>query len=147
MVTGKGSQHVLELMADKWTPVLITTLSGRTLRFGELRRETGPISQKVLAATLRTMERNGLVTRTSHGEVPPRVEYALTNMGNALVESLGALETWASAHLDDVEAARERWDSGSQTDPVREPVSEQAPNPRSVWNPGRALRAAPRERP
>lgn len=114
-MTDRGSQVVLALVADKWTPVVLDALSGQTLRFGELRRETGAVSHKVLAATLRAMERNGLVTRTSHGEVPPRVEYALTAIGQALVESLEGLARWGAAHGDDVAAARERWD---RDDPV-----------------------------
>ncbi len=85
-------------------------LSGRTLRFGELRRETGQVSQKVLAATLRAMERNGLVTRTSYAEVPPRVDYALTDLGESLVESLEALERWGATHAEEVEAAQDQWD-------------------------------------
>lgn len=106
----RESHWVLDLLSDKWTPVVIKTLSGRTLRFGELRREIGQVSQKVLAATLRAMERNGLVTRTSYAEVPPRVDYALTDLGESLVKSLEALDRWGVAHIKEVEAAQDRWD-------------------------------------
>ena len=106
----RESHWVLDLLSDKWTPVVIHTLSGRTLRFGELRRETGQVSQKVLAGTLRAMERNGLVTRTSYAEVPPRVDYALTELGESLVESLEALERWGVTHVEEVEAALDQWD-------------------------------------
>jgi len=110
VVSCKESLWVLDLLSDKWTPVVIHTLSGRTLRFGELRREIGQVSQKVLAATLRAMERNGLVTRTSYAEVPPRVDYALTELGESLVESLEALERWGVTHVEEVEAAQDQWD-------------------------------------
>ncbi len=110
VVSCKESHWVLDLLSDKWTPVVIYTLSGRMLRFGELRREIGQVSQKVLAATLRAMERNGLVLRTSYAEVPPRVDYALTDLGELLVESLEALERWGVAHVEEVEAAQDQWD-------------------------------------
>lgn len=109
-VACRESHWVLDLLSDKWTPVVIKTLSGRTLRFGELRREIGQVSQKVLATTLRAMERNGLVTRTSYAEVPPRVDYALTDLGESLVKSLEALDWWGVAHIKEVEAAQDRWD-------------------------------------
>lgn len=125
MVSCRESHWVLDLLSDKWTPVVISTLSGRTLRFGELRRETGQVSQKVLASTLRSMERNGLVTRTSYAEVPPRVDYALTDLGESLVESLEALERWGVTHVEEVVAAQDQWDR-SELPPTGPAASSQA---------------------
>jgi DNA-binding HxlR family transcriptional regulator len=101
-----GSRRVLALIADKWTAIVIYALARGDCRFGELRRDIGGISQKVLADTLRQLERDGLVERTVFAEVPPRVEYALTPLGRTLTEPLGAICKWAEEHLAEVEANR-----------------------------------------
>lgn len=103
-----GSRRVLELIADKWTAIVVYALTRGTCRFGELRRDIGGISQKVLADTLRQLERDGLVERTVYAEVPPRVEYALTPLGWTLTEPLAAICKWAEDHLPEVEAMRAR---------------------------------------
>jgi DNA-binding HxlR family transcriptional regulator len=102
-------------MSDKWATVVIVALARGTMRFGELRRQLDGVSQKVLTATLRSMERNGLVTRTVYPVVPPRVDYALTGLGLSLFETLGAICKWGADHMDDVDAARERWDREAVT--------------------------------
>lgn len=106
----QGSRRALELLSDKWATVVIVALARGTMRFGELRRELDGVSQKVLTTTLRSMERNGLVTRTVYPVVPPRVDYALTGLGRSLFETLGAICKWGADHMDDVDAAREQWD-------------------------------------
>jgi DNA-binding HxlR family transcriptional regulator len=103
-----GSRRVLELIADKWTAIVVYALTRGTCRFGELRRDIGGISQKVLADTLRQLERDGLVTRTVYPEVPPRVEYTLTPLGQTLTEPLGAICKWSEEHMAEVEANRTR---------------------------------------
>ena len=105
-----GSQQVLELVADRWTALLIYSLARGPRRPGELQREIGGISQKMLTQTLRKLERDGLVARTVHPVVPPRVDYTLTPLGETLIAPLSALCRWAEAHLGEVLAARERND-------------------------------------
>jgi DNA-binding HxlR family transcriptional regulator len=85
-------REVLERIADKWTLLVIEELDvKRPTRFAELRRKVGGISQKMLTKTLRQLERDGLVTRTIHAEVPPRVEYRLTRLGYSLGEAVCSL--------------------------------------------------------
>ena len=104
------SQRVLALIADKWTALIIHKLSQGPRRPGELLRSIGGISQKMLTQTLRRLERDGLVARTAHPVVPPRVDYALTHLGQTLTEPLGALCRWAEEHFGEVQTAREHHD-------------------------------------
>ncbi len=104
-----GTRRVLDLLADKWTVLLVAALTPGARRYGELQRQVQGISAKVLAGALRSLEEDGLVTRTAFPTVPPRVEYALTALGRTLVEPLTALCRWAAAHLEEVEAARSRF--------------------------------------
>jgi DNA-binding HxlR family transcriptional regulator len=97
---------VLELIADKWTTLVIYLLSHGTRRYGELQREVGGISQKMLTQTLRRLEEDGLVRRVVYPEVPPRTEYSLTELGETLREPLGGLCAWAVKHFHEVEKAR-----------------------------------------
>jgi len=85
------SQQALALIADKWTALVIYALSSGTLRFSELQRTVGGISQKMLTQVLRGLERDGLVLRVVFPEVPPRTEYTLTPLGRTLTKPLGAL--------------------------------------------------------
>ncbi|WP_446465413.1 winged helix-turn-helix transcriptional regulator [Streptomyces sp. BRA346] len=89
---------VFELLANKWTGLAITALEGGPRRFGELRRKLEGVSPKVLTQTLRRLEDNGLVVRTVYPEVPPRVEYELTNLGRGALEPLAHLRTWIRAN-------------------------------------------------
>ena len=98
---------VLDLIADKWTTLVIYLLSQGTKRYGELQREIGGISQKMLTQTLRKLEGEGLVKRTVYPEIPPRTEYTLTELGTTLREPLGALCQWAEIHIGEVEKARQ----------------------------------------
>jgi DNA-binding HxlR family transcriptional regulator len=98
---------VLDLIADKWTALVIYLLAGGTRRYGELQRSIGGISQKMLTQTLRRLEEDGLVTRTVYAEIPPRTEYSLTVLGATLKEPLGALCRWAELHLSEVERFRQ----------------------------------------
>jgi DNA-binding HxlR family transcriptional regulator len=103
-----GSRRVLDLIADKWTAIVVYALLRGTYRFSELHREVGGVSQKMLTATLRELERDGIVERTVYAEVPPRVEYALTPLGQSLSEPLAAICRWSEEHLAEIDAARAR---------------------------------------
>ena len=100
------TRRVLDLIADKWTTLVIYLLADGIKRYGELQREIQGISQKMLTQTLRQLEEDGLVKRTVFPEVPPRTEYQLTPLGRTLKEPLSALCRWAAEHLGEVEAAR-----------------------------------------
>src|SRR5882762_10463739 len=104
------TRQMLDRIADKYTVLVIVFLQDRPRRFNELQRMITGISQKVLTQTVRSLERDGLVTRTVYAEVPPRVEYALTPLGETLIEPLAALRTWAETHIDAVIAAQAAYD-------------------------------------
>lgn len=103
-------RDVLESIADKWTLLVLDELEDRTLRFTELQRALGGISQKMLTQTLREMERNGFVERTVYPTVPPRVEYTLTPMGRDLGEAICGVWKWTSANYARVIDARGAFD-------------------------------------
>jgi len=96
------SQIILERIADKWTVLIIYKLDKKTMRFGELKREVGGVSQKMLTQTLRNLEADGLVKREVYAVVPPKVEYSLTPLGKTLLAPLGALCRWSQEHMDEV---------------------------------------------
>jgi DNA-binding HxlR family transcriptional regulator len=98
------------LLSSKWSVDLLLALGDGTRRYHELLEDLEPISEKVLTQTLRAMERDGLVARRVHAEVPPRVEYALTPLGATLAPPLKALGSWSLAHGKRVDEARERFD-------------------------------------
>ena len=87
-------ETTLTLISDKWKVLILRDLLPDTKRFGELKKSIGHVSQKVLTAQLREMEENGLLTRTVYAEVPPRVEYTLTDLGYSLKSILDALWNW-----------------------------------------------------
>jgi DNA-binding HxlR family transcriptional regulator len=101
--------EILARIGGKWTVLVIRTLRDGPLRFSELKRRIGGISQKMLTATLRDLEMDGLVTRTVTPTIPPRVDYELTPLGRDLQVPLGAISDWALANRDQVLAARERF--------------------------------------
>jgi DNA-binding HxlR family transcriptional regulator len=102
------SRLVLDRIADKWTALIIQVLAHGTQRYAGLQREIGGISQKMLTQTLRSLERDGLVRRTVHPVVPPKVEYSLTRLGRTLIEPLNGLCRWSEKHLAELEANRAR---------------------------------------
>jgi DNA-binding HxlR family transcriptional regulator len=103
-------REVLDRVGDKWSLYVIEMLGGGTRRFSDLRRMIDGISQRMLTVTLRGLERDGLVTRTVHPTVPPRVEYALTPMGRTLLATTCTLLHWANDHLPEIDAARAAYD-------------------------------------
>ncbi|MFM0304237.1 helix-turn-helix domain-containing protein [Paraburkholderia sediminicola] len=104
------SAFVLSLLGDKWSVRVIVRLSAGTLRFNEIKRLVGGISQRVLTSTLRNLEREGLVHRTVHPTVPPRVEYQLSDLGRSLWTVVYPLGEWAAEHMNEIHAARARFD-------------------------------------
>jgi DNA-binding HxlR family transcriptional regulator len=107
--------EILERIADKWTLLVIEALDGEDeLRFSDLQRRVGPISHKMLTKTLRQLERDGLVTRRVHAEVPPRVDYKLTKLGESLGESVCGVWTWVGQHMPEVERARRAYDRNTK---------------------------------
>ncbi len=108
---------ILNRIGDKWSVMIVGYLKARTMRFNELRHTIGGISQRMLTLTLRNLERDGLVTRTVYPEIPPRVEYQLTELGQTLTEPLDALWNWAAAHQHEVRDARFNYDAVHQDTP------------------------------
>jgi DNA-binding HxlR family transcriptional regulator len=104
-------RQILDRIADKWSLLVIALLENRRLRFTELRREIDGVSQRMLTVTLRSLERDGLVKRTVHPVVPPRVEYELTSLGRTLHATIQSLVTWTEKHQEEIAAARTAYDS------------------------------------
>jgi DNA-binding HxlR family transcriptional regulator len=113
---GCPTRKVLDLIGDKWTALIVGLLEDGPKRFSELQRTIVGISQKMLTQTLRNLERDGLVNRTIYPEVPPRVEYTLTPLGETLCAPLSAVRDWAEEHIADVTAAQARYDGREASD-------------------------------
>ena len=103
--------EVLQRVGDKWSVLVIMMLGDEVLRYNELKRRIGGISQRMLTLTLRTLERDGMVVRTVYATVPPQVEYALTPLGRSLSEPVVALGKWAQQNLSRIDHARQSYDS------------------------------------
>jgi len=111
---GEAIRDVLNHIGDKWTLLIVGALSvGHRLRFTELQRHIPGISQRMLTVTLRHLERDGLVSRTTHAEVPPRVEYELTDIGMTLIEPARVLGRWATDSYLIVLERRELFDAAN----------------------------------
>jgi DNA-binding HxlR family transcriptional regulator len=104
-------RDLLDRLADKWSLLVIELLGTGSRRFTELHREIDEISQRMLTLTLRHLERDGLVTRTVHPVVPPRVDYALTDLGRGLLVAIEGLVAWTRAHRQEIAAARSGYDA------------------------------------
>jgi DNA-binding HxlR family transcriptional regulator len=100
------SHQVLETLSGKWTYLIISALGHGRMRNAELQRKVAGISPKMLAQTLRTLERDGIVTRTVYAEVPPRVDYLLTPLGEGLAGLMDLIRNWAETHVPQIDAAR-----------------------------------------
>jgi DNA-binding HxlR family transcriptional regulator len=103
-------RDILDRIGDKWSVIVICRLGKGHHRFNELRRASDGITQRMLSSTLRALERDGIVTRTVHPTVPPRVEYALTETGRTLLDVVKALARWTDQHVDVIRAARVDYD-------------------------------------
>jgi DNA-binding HxlR family transcriptional regulator len=102
---------LLSRIGDKWTVLVVQTLGAGSKRFNELRREIPSVSQRMLTLTLRNLERDGLVSRAVTPSIPPRVDYALTELGRSLQKPICGLATWAMDHVEDIHAAQATFDA------------------------------------
>jgi DNA-binding HxlR family transcriptional regulator len=103
-------RNVLDRIGDKWSILVITILGeSGTLRFNEINAVIGTISQKMLATTLKTLEADGLISRKIYPQVPPRVEYTLTERGESLLPAMAGLVAWALEHMPAIKASREEY--------------------------------------
>jgi DNA-binding HxlR family transcriptional regulator len=109
---------VLARVGDKWSVLVVTRLGAGPLRFNELRRSIGGISQRMLTLTLRGLERDGLVTRTVFPTIPPRVDYELTALGRDLLEPVSSLGDWAIRNQPKIARAREQFDDLAKKAPT-----------------------------
>lgn len=108
-----ATRVILDRIGDKWTALVVLRLKDGPRRFTELRDGIGQVAPKVLTQTLRRLERDGLVTREIFAEVPPRVVYALTPMGESLIEPITAVSNWAEEHVPAITRAQEKYDASA----------------------------------
>jgi DNA-binding HxlR family transcriptional regulator len=110
-IPGCRGREALGRIGDKWSLYVIHLLGGGTRRFSELRRQIGGITPRMLTVTIRSLERDGLISRTVYPVVPPKVEYALTPLGASLLQAATTLLLWADAHEADLSNARDHYDA------------------------------------
>ncbi|MEU5041243.1 winged helix-turn-helix transcriptional regulator [Streptomyces griseorubiginosus] len=110
-IKGCPTNQLLDRLSDKWVSLVVAALSGGPMRYSDLSRKIAGVSPKMLTQTLRTLERDGILTRTITPSVPVRVDYALTPLGSSLAGLLTAVKTWAETHIEEVHEARERYDT------------------------------------
>ncbi|RZQ61423.1 winged helix-turn-helix transcriptional regulator [Amycolatopsis suaedae] len=103
---GAFIREVLDRIGDKWTVLVVSTLSAGVLRYSDLQASIPGISQRMLTQTLKHLERDGLISRTAYAEVPPRVEYELTDLGRSLLEAVSAMADWAATHHREIAGNR-----------------------------------------
>ncbi|MBF6164325.1 helix-turn-helix transcriptional regulator [Streptomyces gardneri] len=108
------SRQLLDRISDKWVSLVLAALADGPLRYAELNRTIAGVSPKMLTQTLRVLERDGLVERRITAEVPVRVDYELTALGHSLQPVMSAVKAWAEARMDEVIAARARYDRSGQ---------------------------------
>ncbi len=111
------SRTILDVLANKWTMLVMGALRDGPLRFGELRRRLDGITQKMLTQTLRNLERDGLVTRTLYPTIPPRVDYEATELGSNVGSLLDSIRAWSEVNIDTVLASRAAYDERADLEP------------------------------
>ncbi|MGR3805562.1 winged helix-turn-helix transcriptional regulator [Marinibacterium profundimaris] len=116
-------RNLLQTIGSKWSVIVALHLSAGPHRFSELKRSVGGVSQKSLTTCLRELERNGLVERVVTPSVPPRVDYALTELGETLMEPLKALTAWAVRNECAVAQARARFEEAEEAEPEKQPAA------------------------
>ena len=109
------SRQVLDALSDKWVTLVLTALSGEPRRYSELSRMIAGVSQKMLTQTLRTLERDGLITRTITASVPVRVDYELTSLGRTLLPVMRAIKDWSESHITEIHTARTAYDQAARS--------------------------------
>ena len=120
-------REVLNRVGDKWSVLVVHLLKDGRMRFSDVRRSIEGISQRMLTLTLKQLERDGLVTRTVHPTIPPRVEYELTELGHTLLVPVAALAGWAQASREAIQASRDRYDARQARRAKREAEREASP--------------------
>ena len=110
----RAVSEILARVGDKWTVLVVGELGAGPKRFSEIRRALGSISQRMLTLTLRSLERDGLVTRTVFPTIPPRVDYELTKLGQSLLKPVNGLALWARQNRPAIEDARQRFDAAER---------------------------------
>ncbi|MFC6161926.1 winged helix-turn-helix transcriptional regulator [Kribbella sp. NPDC058693] len=109
------ARQLLDRISDKWVTLILTALADGPQRYSDLSRRIAGVSQKMLTQTLRSLERDGLLTRSVTPSVPVRVDYELTPLGETLMPLIASIKTWAETHMPQVNAARETYDDVSAT--------------------------------
>jgi DNA-binding HxlR family transcriptional regulator len=133
----RALSSILGMVGDKWTVLIVVLLGRGPKRFNEIKRMVGGISQRMLAFTLRGLERDGLVKRTVFPTTPPRVDYELTTRGSSLWEAVEPLSLWARAHVSEILKSREQFDEkisafGKDPLPARSSVNRRSDPQRSA---------------
>jgi DNA-binding HxlR family transcriptional regulator len=123
---GCRAREILDLVADKWSLYVVSSLGLGSRRFTEIKRSIDGISQRMLTVTLRRLERDGILTRTVYEVMPPHVTYQLTSLGDSLLLATTPLVEWSTRHLPQVDAARARYDERARRRPVSRSVSGEA---------------------
>ncbi|WP_020120698.1 helix-turn-helix domain-containing protein [Streptomyces canus] len=112
-IKGCPTNQLLDRLSDKWVSLVVSALSTGPMRYSDLSRKIAGVSPKMLTQTLRSLERDGILTRTVTPSVPVRVDYALTPLGSSLAGLLTAVKSWAETHIEEVHEARERYDAST----------------------------------
>ncbi|MFF4034694.1 winged helix-turn-helix transcriptional regulator [Streptomyces sviceus] len=112
-IKGCPTNQLLDRLSDKWVSLVVAALSTGPMRYSDLSRKIAGVSPKMLTQTLRSLERDGILTRTVTPSVPVRVDYALTPLGSSLAGLLTAVKAWAETHIEEVHEARERYDTST----------------------------------
>ncbi|MFC9695091.1 winged helix-turn-helix transcriptional regulator [Kribbella sp. NPDC056951] len=110
-MAGCPARNLLDRIGSKWVSLILFGLADGPQRYSDLSRRIAGVSQKMLTQTLRTLERDGMITRAVTPAVPVRVDYELTPLGRSLLPLVGAIREWAEANMPEVEAARDRYDA------------------------------------
>lgn len=105
------SRQVLDAISDKWVTLVLSALADGPQRYSDLARRIAGVSQKMLTQTLRTLERDGLLTRTITPSVPVRVDYELTTLGQTILPVVAAIKQWSEAHIEQIHKARRAYDT------------------------------------
>jgi DNA-binding HxlR family transcriptional regulator len=109
------THQLLGRISEKWACLIISALTPGPLRYSDIARKLAGVSPKMLTQTLRSLERDGLVSRTVTPSVPVRVDYELTELGRSLAQMMTAVKNWAETHIEEVREAREQYDSTDTT--------------------------------
>jgi len=115
------SDKLLQRIGDKWTIKVVVTLSEGPMRYNQIFKSVGGVSQRMLTLTLKNLERDGLVSRTMYPTIPPRVDYELTERGKTLFEPLNALWTWVETNYEAIERDRQAFDERNTLDTLPHP--------------------------